>query len=213
MASINLKPLDALARRISELDHDAGREITRAGCIAAGLILRDSVRKAAPLLQPKNIWDYSYTKKGRNRWPHVRGELAESVYFTYTPKNSDIPNGKIAYVVGVSHRKAGNSSWTPGWYAHLVIGGHFVENYWVRTREGKKAPLPKGMSPLNRLRQYASEINRVKVGGHWREHFRHEDVVKPIPFIEEGYNRAIGRATQASIAAADAKAKEMMANL
>lgn len=208
--TVDVKPLQRLAQNIKKLEHDLGREVARAGCIAAGLQFRSAVRGAAPRLKPENIW--AYTKRngrqtGRDRWQHVAGELAGAIYFTNSPRNTNIPGGKLGYVVGIPHSRGKDGGWTAGWYAHMLIGGHYVENYWFRRhRNSKKVPLPKGvllagMTPI--------EGKVMNQNGKRKRVFRH-DWVPARPFIDWGYRRSHNAAKFVAERAADKKAKELL---
>lgn len=204
--TVDVKPLQRLAQNIKKLEHDLGREVARAGCIAAGLQFRSAVRGAAPRLKPENIW--AYTKpRGRDRWQHVAGELAGAIYFTNSPRNTNIPGGKLGYVVGIPHSRGKDGGWTAGWYAHMLIGGHYVENYWFKLHsKSKKVPLRKGvllagMSPI--------EGKLINQNGKRKRVFRH-DWVPARPFIDWGYRRSQNAAKFVAERAADKKAKQLL---
>ena len=204
--TVDVKPLQRLAQNIKKLEHDLGREVARAGCIAAGLQFRSAVRGAAPRLKPENIW--AYTKPlGRNRWQHERGELAGAIYFTNSPRNTNIPGGKLGYVVGIPHSRGKDGGWTAGWYAHMLIGGHYVENYWFKLKsKSKKVPLRKGvllagMSPI--------EGKVVNQNGKRKRVFRH-DWVPARPFVDWGFRRSQNAAKFVAERAADKKAKQLL---
>lgn len=217
--TVDVKPLQRLAQNIKKLEHDLGREVARAGCIAAGLQFRSAVRGAAPRLKPENIWAYTVRngrKTGRDRWQHERGELAGAIYFTNSPKNTNIPGGKLGYVVGIPHSRGKDGGWTAGWYAHMLISGHYVENYWFRRHgNSKKIPLPKGVSPSDaRYRYYdggltPSKINVTKRNGRRVREFRHE-WVPARPFVDWGYRRSQNAAKFVAERAADKKAKQLL---
>ena len=213
--TVDVKPLQRLAQNIKKLEHDLGREVARAGCIAAGLQFRSAVRGAAPRLKPENIW--AYTKpRGRDRWQHVAGELAGAIYFTNSPRNTNIPGGKIGYLVGIPHSRGTDGGWTAGWYAHMVLGGHYVENYWFRRKNrGKKVPLRKGVTPSDARSNYfsdgsmATKINVTKRNGRRVREFRHE-WVPARPFVDLGFRRSQNAAKFVAERAADKKAKQLL---
>lgn len=208
--TVDVKPLQRLAQNIKKLEHDLGREVARAGCIAAGLQFRSAVRGAAPRLKPENIW--AYTKRngrqtGRDRWQHVAGELAGAIYFTNSPRNTNIPGGKLGYVVGIPHSRGKDGGWTAGWYAHMLIGGHYVENYWFRrNRNSKKIPLPKGVLLAGGTPIEGKVMNQ---NGKRKRVFRH-DWVPARPFVDWGFRRSQNAAKFVAERAADKKAKQLL---
>lgn len=213
--TVDVKPLQRLAQNIKKLEHDLGREVARAGCIAAGLQFRSAVRGAAPRLKPENVWKYT-GKKGRNRWQHEAGELAGAIYFTNSPRNTNIPGGKIGYLVGIPHSRGKDGGWTAGWYAHMLIGGHYVENYWFRERKSnQKIPLLKGNTPQDARFKYLyggsapSKINVTKRNGRRVREFRHE-WVPARPFVDWGFRRSQNAAKFVAERAADKKAKQLL---
>lgn len=197
-----LKPFKELEKHAPEI----GREAVRAGCRAAGLTFRRTVRNKVPLLKPKNVWNewprrYS---SGRRRsrtstgqaLPLVRGELKQSIYFTYSPRNSFIPGGKMTYLVGFPHSHGGGKI-VKGWYGHFINNGHAVLNYPVNLRD-----TPAGKRKAKRL-GVAEGVYPGKMGARlsW---------VEGRDFIGKGY--AEGRATAEKLMqqAADAKIKELL---
>lgn len=160
MAEIGIDA-SAIVGEVKRLQHnlkDVGREGVREGCRRAGRIIRERVKSFVPILKPENIWEewpprYS---KGRRRsktaggkpLPLVAGELRDSIYLTYSPKNSSLVNGVMTYLVGFPHSHGGNKM-VAGWYGHFINQGHFLYNYGVKvgTEKARRLGINEGTYP------------------------------------------------------------------
>lgn len=203
---VDMEPLVKKLKVLEKHAPDIGREAVRAGCRAAGLHMRAAVRRNVPILKPENVWNewparYSSGRRrsrtsGGKALPHVQGELMRSIYFTYSPSNSSIPNGYMTYLVGFPHSHGGNQI-VKGWYGHFINNGHAVLNYPVNLRDtkfgkakAKRLGVPEGVYP-------------GKMGARlsW---------VDGVDFIGNGYRESHVTAERLMEQAAEAKIKDML---
>lgn len=198
---IDIEPLLKKFKVLEKHAPDIGREAVRAGCHAAGLKFRASVRSKVPVLKPHNVWNEWPRKysSGRRRsrtstgqaLPLVQGELMRSIYFTYSPRNSFIPGGVMTYLVGFPHSHGGGKI-VKGWYGHFINNGHALYNYPVRVgpEKARRLGVEEGTYPGKMHTRLA-----------WVEGY---------DFIGRGYQTAKQSADKLMEQAAEAKIKEML---
>ena len=204
----NMEPVVKKLKALEKAAPDIGREAVRAGCRAAGLYIRRGVKACVPILKPENIWNEWPLKysKGRRRsrtstgqhLPLVAGELRDSIYFTYSPRNSFIPGGVMTYLVGFPHSHGGTKM-VKGWYGHFVNNGHTVLNYPVNLRD-----TPAGKAKAKRL-GVEPGVYPGKMGARisWVEG-------KYSNFIGRGYDNTKAGAQRLMEHAAEKKIKQML---
>lgn len=194
------EPLLKKLKVLEKHSPDIGREAVRAGCRAAGLHMRNAVKRKVPVLKPHNVWNEwprryssgrrrSRTSTGQSL-PIVQGELLRSIYFTYSPSNSSIPNGYMTYLVGFPHSHGGGNI-VKGWYGHFINNGHALYNYAVHIgpKKASRLGIDEGTYPGKMYTRIA-----------WVEGYN---------FIGRGYSESHTAAEQLMNQAAEAKIKEM----
>lgn len=113
----------------------AGRE----GALVSGRMIRKSIIRHIPVLKEKNVMD----NKG---WAgeHPRGEAKKSLYFTFSPKNSDWDTGRLHYIVGMGHGSGIKGKYNPGWFMPFLEFGHAFVNTIVQPKKNRR---PKYANP------------------------------------------------------------------
>lgn len=209
--SFDISSLEKVIGSLGKVLPDAGREAVREGCRQAGRYIKLQVKTEVPILKSKDKWlewpAHCYAggvKTGRVRsktvsgqpLSYVAGELRDSIYFTFSPKNSSIPQGRMTYLVGYPHSHGGGKI-VKGWYGHFINQGHALLNYPVNLKD-----TPRGKAKAKRL-GITEGIYPGKMGAR----------VTWVPgknFIGEGYSKAKERADVLLKEHAEKKLKQML---
>lgn len=207
------KTIAKVRRRLPHIATMAGRE----GCITAGPIIKASIIQHIPTLNPK--WILNNIMEDGSNWIayHPFGEAKNSLYFTFSPKNSDWGRGHLHYIVGMGHGSGKKGVYNPGWFMPFLEFGHYFVNRIVTgISRGEIVSVALPVENDSAAAHYPAG-DRKKIRKDRKKYRSLQTKVRWIPavnggrgFMQPGFTAAKGQAQSAGIKAAKRKARELV---
>ncbi len=201
-------------KRISVM---AGRE----GALVSGRMIRKSIIRHIPVLKARNVL-HNMPGEGRKMtqpWAslHPKGEAKKSLYFTFSPKNSNWDTGDLHYIVGMGHGSGKKGVYNKGWFMPFLEFGHAFVNVII-SRKNRRPPryaLPRDNAAVIKA-GYTPESERKRIRKNRDLYKRMMTQVRYVEavndgrgFMEPGFLAVKNAAAQAAVKAAQKEANRL----